>query len=166
METKFVETKVSYCGFRKPGRKNEKKDVCPEDVSVKNDQEACLYQQKKKYRYWQRSDQHDLLTPDAVPDTGCPFGGSLWQLWVNYCLAHEEAHRKNAKHVYFGVCAPSNNERLLRHGDNLKSFRELIREPERFIFIDLDQLVSEIAGRTGGELTAWVDGLRARYTKI
>ena len=166
METKFVEPEFSVCGFRKLGRAEEGKVVCPDDVSIGQTRDGCLYQTKKKYQYWNRSDQHLLLRPGAVPESGCPFSGQLWQLWVNYCLAHEEATRRGAKRTYFGVCAPANNDALLQDGKILDGFRGLLSERERLLFIDLDRLISTIEANLDGQLQAWVDGLKARYANI
>ena len=91
IETKFVEPEFSICGFRKGGRAKKGQEVCPDDVAVPEDRNACLYVRKKGYAYWQRTDQHHLLAPDALPPRGCPFGDARWQLWVNLALAHEEA---------------------------------------------------------------------------
>jgi len=131
VETKFVEPEFSVCGFRKAGRANHGKDVCPDDVPVRADRGACLYSRNKGYAYWQRSDEHGLLLDGALADGGCPFAGERWQLWVNLALAHEEAKRRGATDVRFSVCAPAKNEALLGDGEVLEGFRSLLRRPIR-----------------------------------
>jgi hypothetical protein len=168
IETKFVEREFSACGYRKPGRSRNNKAACPDDVQVELERSACLYTSRHPtpYTYWQRSDEHALLRPGAVPSSGCPFAGEAWQLWVNWCLAHEEAKRRGAKHVYFGVCAPSGNSTLLRYGKVLEDFKGLLTHSKHVIFIDLNKLIEEIANRGSADLSDWIDGLRSRYANI
>jgi hypothetical protein len=163
VETKFVEPEFSVCGFRKSGRD---KDVCPDDVRVRANRDACLYVHKKHYAYWKRSDEHELLAEDALPDAGCPFAGAQWQLWVNYALAHEEAKRRGAKDVRFAVCTSAKNDELLEGGKVLGGFRSLLQRPDAIHLVDLDALLARVEDIAPPELHAWAAGLSARYRGI
>ena len=158
VETKFVEEEFSTCGFRAPGRAARAQVVCPQDVAVGADRAACAYQGVKGYRYWERSDEYATV----LDRPGCPFGGPLWQLWVNHTLAHVEAARHGAAHARFLVCAPEANDVLLR--GVLDEFRGVLRRPETFGFLALDSLIERI-GEVAGP-SAWVEGLRGRYGGI
>jgi hypothetical protein len=162
IETKFVEPAFSVCGFRKSGRHPEK-GVCPNDVAVRSSRQACLYTSRKDYAYWQRSDEHDLLTDRAVPDAGCPFAHGFWQLWVNLALAHEEGKRRGAHDVRLAVCASSKNEKLLEKGAVLDGFRGLLRRPEAVHQIDLDALLRFLEDVSPNELRRWAEALSKRY---
>lgn len=166
IEIKFVEPKFSGCGFRKPGRSKQKLDVCPDEVPVFHDRENCLYVHNKGYRYWEWSDQLSVLSDRAIPESGCPFGAGHWQLWVNYVLAHAEADNLYAKQAFFGVCAPRKNDRLLKNGQVMESFRELVREPERVVFLDVDRMLAVLAKTIPPELSKWLDQLNHRYGGI
>jgi len=166
IETKFVEPDFSACGFRRSGRAKKGQAVCPSDVAVRSDRGACLYERSKGYTYWRRTDEHALLTADAVPPAGCPFGGQYWQLWVNLALAHEEAARRGAGDVRFSVCASSRNTALLGDGEVLSGFRALLRRPEAVGLIDLDELLVQIGACAPAELEGWGRGLSARYGAI
>jgi hypothetical protein len=166
IETKFVEPEFSTCGFRKPGRAGKGQDVCPDEVPVRQDRTACLYARNKGYAYWQRSDEHALLTDTALPDAGCPFAGPNWQLWVNLALAHEEAKRRGATDVRFAVCASVNNEALLGGGKVLDGFRALLRRPEAVFLMDLDALLARVEEVVPADLAAWAETLSARYRGI
>lgn len=166
IETKFVEPEFSVCGFKKSGRAEKGQDVCPDDVGVRADRSACLYVRNKGYGYWQRSDEHGLLREGALHETGCPFAGANWQLWVNLALAHEEAKRRGARDVRFAVCTSANNAALLDGGKALEGFRALLRRPEAIHMIDLDALLARMEAIAAGELAGWARALSARYRGI
>jgi hypothetical protein len=166
IETKFVEPEFSVCGFKKSGRAQKGQAVCPDDVPVRSDRRACLYAVNKGYAYWERSDQHELLTEGALADLGCPFAGAMWQLWVNFALAHEEAKRRRAPDVRFAVCASPENRALLDGGKVLNEFRSLLRRPDHVHFIDLDALLARLAAIAPPELDTWAANLSARYRGI
>lgn len=166
IETKFVEPEFSVCGFRKAGRAKNGLDVCPDDVPLRDDRRACLYTRNKGYAYWQRTDEHDMLAPDAIGDRGCPFGGARWQLWVNLALAHEEAARRGASDVRFAVCASKRNTALLGDGEVLDGFRDLLRTPDAVSVIDLDALLAHAQRCVPAELSGWAAALASRYADI
>lgn len=163
IETKFVEEAFSTCGFRRAGRAGRGQVVCPDDVPVRDDREACAYHGVKGYGYWRRTDEHRTLA--ALPESGCPFGGPLWQLWVNHALAHVEAARRGAGRAMFLVCAPGDNEALLRGGRVLADFRARLRDPGTVDMLPVDGLIDRI-GEVAGEGSEWARGLRARYVGI
>jgi len=168
IETKFVEPEFSTCGYRKAGRTT----ICPKNVPVKESIDNCLYVKNKlpSYLYWKRTVEHKFLRDDAVPESGCPFSGSAWQIWVNYALAHEEAKRRNANKAYYAVCASSKNTRLLNPKHNtLEYFRSLVKEPETIVFIDIDKLIEVLGAninRDDNSQSLWLAGLESRYAKI
>jgi hypothetical protein len=166
VESKFVEPEFSICGFRKSGRAEKGQAVCSEQVAVRADRGACLYTRNKGYKYWQRSDEHELLVDGAVADAGCPFAGARWQLWVNLALAHEEAKRRGAKDVRFAVCTSANNEALLDAGKVLDGFRALLRRPEAIHLIDVDALLAHLETIAPPNLACWTGSLSARYRGI
>jgi hypothetical protein len=166
VETKFVETEFSSCGFRAPGRAAKGQMICPDDVGVAADVAACGYA-RKGYTYWQQTADLRTLAPNAIPGRGCPFGGPEWQLWVNHTLAHAEARARGARHVRFAVCAPATNAALLGKGV-LDDFQARLARPETFRLLPLDDLLGHIqvvaAERAG--LGRWAEALRARYGGI
>jgi len=157
VETKFVEPEFSGCGFHKS---------CT--VTVRDDTSACLYESKKGYLYWRRTLEHETISLEKLPAQGCPFHGSLWQLWVNHALAHVEARCRDGKHARYAVCAPSGNKELLRGGSVLEDFKALTRDPSTVLFFDLDSLLKDAAdaARDDQSLEAWARGLQERYAGI
>lgn len=166
IETKFVEEKFSACGFREAGRAAKGQAACPQDVPVRDDRGACLYSRKKKYAYWQRTDEHGLLRDGALDPTGCPFGGGAWQLWVNLALAHEEGRRRGARDVRFAVCTSARNDALLVKGDVMGRFGALLQRPDSVLLIDLDELLASVAAAAPPDLAPWATALSARYRGI
>lgn len=160
VETKLVEPGFSACGFRRSGKTGR---ACPTDVAVRDDPSACAYEGGRGYAYWRRAREHATLAP--LPEVGCPFGGPLWQLWVNHTLAHVEAARRGAGRARLLVCAPSANRALLRGGEVLSAFARVLREPETVGLLDLDAVIGAIGAAAGAE-TSWVVGLRGRYGGI
>lgn len=165
IETKFVEPGFSVCGYRKAGRARKNQEVCPDDVPVRDDRQACLYVRNRGFGYWQRSDEHKLLAAGAFPQQGCPFGDGRWQLWVNHALAHEEAARRGASDVRLAVCASPKNTKLLGSGV-LEDFRKLVQRPSSVTLMDLDQLIERIQNCSPSALQEWANGLAARYANI
>lgn len=163
IETKFVEEGFSACGFRRAGRAARGKVVCPADVPVRADRGACAYQGVKGYGYWRRAEEHGTLAD--LPAQGCPFGGPLWQLWVNHTLAHVEAARRGASRAMLLVCAPADNDALLRGGRVIDDFRAVLRAPDSVGLLALDGLIDWIA-EVAGEGSAWARGLRGRYGRV
>jgi hypothetical protein len=166
VETKFVEPEFSACKFRAPGRAAKGQAICPDDVGVAADREACGYT-RKGYKYWQRTASLSTLNADAVPEAGCPFAGPEWQLWVNHTLAHAEAEARRAKHARFAVCAPLANKALLKNRI-LERFRDRLANPETFQFIPLDDLLGgiKVATASRARLSGWAAALLARYGGI
>ena len=169
VETKFVEPEFSRCGFRKAGRKAKGEAYyCPDTVDVRDDSANCLYERNKGYLYWKRTREHETISQDAVPASGCPFKGVLWQLWVNHTLAHVEASRRQARHARYAVCAPANNDKLLKGGSVIDQFKALTTDPQTVLFIDLNELIGSIHRAVGDapELQGWAQGIVARYANI
>jgi hypothetical protein len=164
METKFVEPGFSNCGFRKPGR-----TVCPDDAPVCDTRSACLYVSKKKFRYWERTDQHALLRGDAFPASGCPFTGSLWQIWVNHALAKEEAARRGTAKAFIAVCAPAQNRELLEDGKVLAAYRNLLTDSNEVVFVALDDIIQtlgHVATAFPVAIQSWAQAMSDRYANI
>ncbi|HZH13933.1 MAG TPA: hypothetical protein VE057_06200 [Archangium sp.] len=176
IETKFVEPEFSTCGFRKRRSSEKKHTVCPDDVALGSDGSGCLYASQKRYRYWEHTMRVGTLAPGALGASGCPFGGPAWQLWVNHTLVHAEAEpeaepeaeRRNVRHAVFALCAPVQNEALLK-GGIINAFRGHLARPETFRFIALDDLISrigELAAKRPPALQQWSEGLAHRYGGI
>jgi hypothetical protein len=142
--------------------------VCPENVLVQQNSGNCLYESAKGYLYWKRTSEFVTISREALAPTGCPFGGVLWQLWVNHALAHVEASRRGGRHARYAVCAPANNNQLLDGGRVIESFMALARDPSTVLFISLDELIRRIveAACEDRSLQAWAQGIEARYTSI
>lgn len=169
IEAKFVEPEFSICGFRKPGRAKNGKAVCPEDVPIQNGIQQCLYTSKKKYKYWERTEQHELLKAGVLSQPGCPFSGSMWQIWVNHVLAHEEGTRRNAAKSMFAVLAPGKNNALLKEPNPINTYKTLISDSETVQFIDLDSFIDRLSTLVVDRDTEshdWVENLALRYAGI
>ena len=165
VETKFVEPEFSVCGFRK---KVKGTGACPDDVRVRGNRQECRYTSSKGFGYWEQSDRHQTLSLATLTDTGCPFRGAQWQLWVNHTLAHAESALRGAKHALFAVCAPLANRALLG-SDVIEAFRAHLARPETLLYVPLDALLRRIAivadGR-GETMRPWHVGLTARYANL
>lgn len=164
LETKFVEPEFSVCSFTKKQRLKHDKPYCSNEVPVKTNSGACLYENIKHYKYWQRTAELNTLAENRLPADTCPFSGPLWQLWVNHTLVHAEAAARKASRVVFGVVAPEANNALHKDHKMFNDFVRLLSVPESFIFIGVDALINAI--RKEAEPGEWVEGLGARYGGI
>jgi hypothetical protein len=167
IETKFVEEEFSTCGFRKrAGKADTGLACCPEGTYHGQSFSGCLYVSKKGYRYWDQSLQLGALKSDLLRgDTPCPFGGGLWQLWVNHTLVHAEARERQLQEAAFAVCAPRGNDALLKGGEGITAFRNLLRDPASVLLIAMEDLVGALESSIGAGRfwQDWVAYLRQRY---
>lgn len=168
IETKFVEPEFSICGFRKKDRVGKGQPVCPDDVIVGEAGEECLYSSRKGYLYWQRTGERKILAGGSTRPMRCPFGGPLWQLWVNLTLANVEADRRGVAHALYGVCAPASNDKVLRGGEVMAKFSSLLARPESVVFLELDSLLRQIVETATGAAWQhkWAQALADRYAGI
>lgn len=117
IETKFVEEEFSTCGFR---RKGTNTPSCAAASRPGVHFSGCLYASRKNYRYWDQSRRIQTLRTNVLGgQDSCPFGGGLWQLWVNHTLVHAEANERGLKEAFFAVCAPRYNQALLKGGETI-----------------------------------------------
>lgn len=157
IETKFVEEAFSDCSHR---RRNE----CPTDVIVGRSFSGCRYASKNNFAYWQRTAESRSLHLPIVEQHGCPFGGSLWQIWVNHTLAHAEAKRRGAERAMFAVCAPEGNE-ALQAGARLDDYRTLATDPRTVVFLSIERLLDRLVELCASQdaWRNWALSLRKRY---
>lgn len=165
IETKFVEPEFSICGFRVPGRSAKGQPVCPDNIIIDEDVNGCLYTELKKYRYWERTWEVDSLNTSALPVVGCPFGGPLWQLWVNHTIAQVEALRRGASYAIFAVCSAEGNKKLAAL-DRVQDFRGLFTDPDSVVHIGVDHLISAIRCEVKAPFDNWNEQLALRYSGI
>lgn len=167
IETKFVEEEFSTCGFRKrSGKVAARLACCPEGTCHRQDFSGCLYASRKGYRYWDQSSHLGTLKPEVLRDgIPCPFGGGLWQLWVNHTLVHAEAKERHLQEAAFAVCAPMDNDALLKDGMTISAFRNALTVPASMLFIAIEDLVGALALSIGlGQFWQdWLVYLRQRY---
>lgn len=167
IETKFVEEEFSTCAFRKRASKAKTGlATCPEGTYHQQDFRGCLYASKKGYRYWDQSLRLGTLKPELLRGgSPCPFGGGLWQLWVNHTLVHAEAHERHLKEATFAVCAPRGNDALLKGGEAITAFRNLLTLPSSMLLITLEDLVVALESSVGPDRfwPNWIAYLRQRY---
>lgn len=157
IETKFVESEFSCCGF---------KSICSKDITINKQNNFCLYTTHKGYLYWERTQEVQILQQSLLDSKECPFRGQLWQLWVNHVLAHIEAKRQKSLYAIFAVCAPENNNRL-KAVKKIEDFQKLLINPDSVINIGINNLLSIIGHeiRTSSD-KEWHKNLLLRYFKI
>ena len=167
IETKFVEVEFSNCAFRKrAGKGDGRLASCPKDTRHREDFSGCLYASKKHYRYWDQSRQIKTLKPEVLRGGfSCPFGEGQWQLWVNHTLVHAEARKRGLQEAAFAVCAPKGNDDLLKGGQTIGAFRNLLTNPRSMLLITVEDLVDALGQSIPQSpfWRIWSDYLRQRY---
>lgn len=136
IETKYVESEFSLCGFRKSGQK----DPCPTPTTVKDDYSNCRYHYKKNYNYWKIAEESGLYRMKEIRSRPCPFGGPLWQLWTNLSLAYALARDKRYSAFTYAVVCPKGNTKLSRGNKVFSDFASLLRTPDVFKVIHLEDI--------------------------
>jgi len=123
-----------------------------------------------KYNNWQLLEKSKVLNADAVRALpGCPFKGSLNQLWRNMLLAERVAAARNLDEFHFWVLAPVQNSYLWQEhdGDVAERFRNILSDKGKTAFrkVELDQdVVQELARlHTTPEQRTWLARFRGRY---
>jgi hypothetical protein len=106
------------------------------------------------------------LRPGAIPEHGCPFGGPLWQLWVNHTLAHVEASRRGAPRAMLAVCAPEANATLDAQ-THLAALRGIVADPNELALIGVNHLIESIGQLVSDKASQqWYHCLKERYGDI
>jgi hypothetical protein len=160
IETKFVETEFSKCGFRKSGQK----DKCPANTVVNDDYSNCRYHYKKHYHYWKVAGESELYRMDLLHSKPCPFGGSLWQLWTNLTLAYALAKEDHYSRFYYVVICPRSNTKLSADGQVFDDFKSLLRQPDIFRVLYLDDIGNALKKASDLQKPApWVNEFVERY---
>lgn len=160
IETKYVETEFSICGFRK------RKSItpCSADTIVGTDFSNCNYKTKKGYKYWDVSASGDLIKQSFINFEACPFGDGKWQLWTNFCLAFGIAQYFEADEFHSLVVFPSQNLALSRCNEVFDQFRNVITKPDRFHPLRLEDVVGAIKEKaSGGIENVWIDQFAEKY---
>lgn len=159
-ETKYVEREFSICGFRKSGQKNP----CPVSTLVSDDFTMCRYKSIKSYKYWDLASESGLFKMDLLKSKPCPFGGSLWQLWVNMTLAYGIAKEEGADDFRYVVISPTANAALSANGEVFSLFSALLSDKNRFVVISIEDIVQKITGLSvADERISWAREFAQRY---
>ena len=144
VETKYVETEFSTCGFRVA----EQKDKCPVATVVAADHSNCRYVYKKKYRYWDVAAESGLYQMDKSQSEPCPFGGPMWQLWTKMSLAYAISKQLGCSEFRYAVMCREDNLKLTQQGAIFDSFRSLLTRPELFKVIYLSNVKAGLLDRS------------------
>lgn len=136
IETKFVEEEFSNCGFRK----SNQKDPCPIDTLVTPEFNNCRYHYKKHNDYWKIAKESDLFDMHYLHNNPCPFGGGLWQLWVNMSLAWALAEEMQYDDFSYAVICHEDNVKLTNGGQVFHDFRKLLKNPDKLRVIYLQDV--------------------------
>ena len=123
-----------------------------------------------KYRNWSLLQQSKVLDAKAVrTQPGCPFKGSLNQLWRNLLLAEQVAKVRKLDAFHFWVLSPEQNTALWkeRAGHVHERFQELLtplgQQAYRRLELDRD-VVKLLEGMDlQPEQQEWLGRFRARY---
>ena len=160
IETKYVETKFSTCGFRKYGQK----DPCPVNTVVKDDYSNCRYHYKKNYSYWRVAGESSLYQMERLHSQPCPFGGSLWQLWTNLSLAYALAKENQYSEFKYVVICPRSNTILSQDNEVFDGFKSILRRPEVFKVIYLEDIGEALRDESVVQKRdPWIDEFISRY---
>jgi hypothetical protein len=160
LETKFVEKEFSTCGFKK--KKKDSPDYCPDGQVISVNYNTCLYQAKKNYRYWERTEESGAFKLGQVVGKECPFGGPLWQLWVNQALASAIAKSEGVKNYKFVVLCPEANTDLTANGQVFSDFRQLLAREDVFQVVYMESILDYL--RTKTSKIKWTQEFVERYT--
>jgi len=90
--------------------------------------------QQEGYHYWrQRPSPQDAEARSAPRRRTVPVWRGLWQLWVNHTLVYAEARERGLQEAAFAVCAPRNNDGLLKGGKTSGRSRNLLTDPRSML---------------------------------
>jgi len=161
VETKYVETGFSICGFRR----SYQKDPCPKRTFLNDDYSTCRYNTKKKYRYWDRTQASRLFNMDLIKSQPCPFGDSLWQLWTNMTLSFCLAEERDIEHFSYVIICPKQNTSLSNNGEVFRQFGHLIRDEKKNAFkvIFLEDIIENLLALSNDFPTTWIRDFQNRY---
>lgn len=178
IEFKYIEAEFSTCGSYKSKTKGPRirpgcnsagwfaQRVAPFRENPPR-QPDCGY---LKYQNWRLLEKSRALNADAVKQQpGCPFKGSLNQLWRNLLLAERVAGARQLDAFHFWVLSPAQNTFLWKEseGDVFQRMQELLTPFGKPLFRKLELDKDVIAGLDAlaktEEQREWLRRFRGRY---
>jgi len=178
IEFKYIEAEFSTCGSYKSKTKGPRirpgcnsagwyaQRVGPFRENPPR-QPDCGY---LKYQNWRLLERSRALNADAVKQQpGCPFKGSLNQLWRNLLLAERVADARQLDAFHFWVLSPAQNTFLWEEGagDVFERMQDLLTPQGKKAFrkLELDKdVVAVLEDLAGQEVhKEWLRRFRARY---
>lgn len=178
IEFKYIEAEFSTCGSYKSKTKGPRirpgcnsagwyaQRVAPYRENPTR-QPDCGY---LKYQNWRLLERSRVLNADAVKQQpGCPFKGSLNQLWRNLLLAERVADARQLDAFHFWVLSPAQNTFLWKEseGDVFQRMQELLTPFGKPLFRKLELDKDVIAGLDAlaktEEQREWLRRFRGRY---
>lgn len=174
LEYKFTEKDFGPCGGA-TSRGNKDKSRCRRAGEIIEAPGSMCYLVDPKDRpYWEiaLSRNGPLKTDLLARESYCPFRYDFYQLMRNQLLAHkiESDPDSGFESATFGAVYHQDNEDLLRMGhpflgepNPLIAWKSLLREPKRFIWFTVQELLQAVDAKLPPELRGWREYLRARY---
>lgn len=178
IEFKYIEAEFNTCGSYKSKTKGPRirpgcnsTDWYAQRVAAFREepprQPDCGY---LKYQNWQLLEGSRVLDADAVKrQPGCPFKGSLNQLWRNLLLAERVAAARQLDAFHFWVLSPVQNTYLWqeKEGDVFQRMQGLLTPFGTPLFrkLELDKdVIAALEGMaTTDEQREWLGRFRGRY---
>ncbi|MCJ7667033.1 MAG: hypothetical protein MUP04_01885 [Anaerolineae bacterium] len=174
LEFKFTEREFGGCGGA-TSKGNADRLRCHRPTEIVEAPDRMCYLAKPKERpYWQIALgpdsplRIDLLTKEPY----CPFRYDFYQLMRNQFLAHmiESDPHSGFRRALFGVAYHAENDNLLQmdrtfdgEGNPLKAWAGLLREPDSFINLTLQDLLTWMDPRLPSHLEGWRSFLSEKY---
>jgi hypothetical protein len=174
LEYKFTETGFGDCGGAKSTGNKDKSRCRRAREIVEAPGRMCYLVQPKARPYWEIALASDgpLRAELLARESYCPFRYDFYQLMRNQFLAHQIQSDPDSgfDSATFGVIYHDANENLLRMGhpfggqrNPLKAWSGLLREPKRFMWFTVQELLAGVDAKLPSHLAEWRAFLRARY---
>lgn len=160
VENMFVETEFCTCAFRSAGQPTP----CTVDMVITDAFAGCRYVSHKGFSFFDSARKLGTLKVTQTKQARCPFGGPMWQLYINHTLTHALAAQKHISKATFALCAPVANERL--HAQRqLVGFSEFLNDKKSAVFLPLEDVIRDLARLVPPQepWRSWIEKLKARY---
>lgn len=156
IEHKLTEQEFTTCGgFRSKENTTEGKVNCLNCTmkEILDNHKLCYYDREKNYEYWNIMSKKGVANffGGEYKGKGCPFRGSMNQLWRNQLLAIALEKNNLYKSVYFSVVTHPDNCYL---ENSINQYNMLVKDSPKFSSFKSSDLIN--ASRKYPELREWV----------
>lgn len=164
IEHKLTEKEFTTCGGARSEKRTNDHSCERSFEEILQNKSTCYYHSTCGYKYWDITEKHQDVFPNANTSATCPFRKGMNQLWRNQLLALAIEDSGKYKHVCFSVVHHPDNDQL---NDTLADYKALLGDnQDKFSVFTSKDLIACVNQFEDEVLKAWLDWYCGLYRII